>query len=32
MTADEAKAYGLIDEVITRKEKAAKSSKTKAES
>ena len=32
MTAAEAKAYGLIDEVITRKEKAAKSSKTKAES
>ena len=32
MTADEAKAFGLIDEVITRKEKAAKSSKTKAES
>ena len=32
MTADEAKAYGLTDEVITRKEKAAKSSKTKAES
>lgn len=32
MTADEAKAYGLIDEVITRKEKATKSSKTKAES
>ena len=32
MTAEEAKAYGLIDEVITRKEKAAKSSKTKAES
>ena len=32
MTADEANAYGLIDEVITRKEKAAKSSKTKAES
>lgn len=32
MTADEAKVYGLIDEVITRKEKAAKSSKTKAES
>ena len=32
MTAAEAKAYGLIDDVITRKEKAAKSSKTKAES
>nr|DAJ48670.1 MAG TPA: Putative ATP dependent Clp protease [Caudoviricetes sp.] len=32
MTAAEAKAYGLIDEVITRKEKAAKPSKTKAES
>ena len=32
MTAAEAKAYGLIDEGITRKEKAAKSSKTKAES
>ena len=32
MTAAEAKAYGLIDEVITRKEKATKSSKTKAES
>lgn len=32
MTAAEAKAYGLIDEVITRKEKSAKSSKTKAES
>lgn len=32
MTAEEAKAYGLIDEVIARKEKAVKSSKTKAES
>ena len=31
MTADEAKAYGLIDEVIARKEKAVKSSKAKAE-